>query len=80
MVVARCPRCHGWTMFHAEAQSATGREWIALAKRDGDLITTYDPGIDVDLGGKACLDAEGKPASERTCAITWTESAWSPYA
>lgn len=78
IVVARCGRCHGWTMWHADAKSPTGIEWTAQARRDGDLITTYDPSTELQLG-KPCPDAKDKAASERSCPVKWVESTWSPY-
>lgn len=43
-VVALCPRCNGWTMFHADAEGTTGQEWTAQCRRYGDSIirTNHD--------------------------------------
>lgn len=79
IVVARCPRCHGWTMFHADAESTTAQQWVAIARRGGDLISTYEDKETVS-SGEPCPDASGKDAGQRNCPIRpQPEAAWSFY-
>ena len=78
-VVARCRRCHGVTMFHADGTKDTGKYWSDLARHEGDLITTYDASEAIELG-PYCPDSWGKKPSERRCPIVaQPEPDWSPY-
>lgn len=40
-VVAFCSTCGGWTMFHADAEGTTGRQWTAQCEAMGDLVMTF---------------------------------------
>ncbi len=62
LVVGRCRRCGGWTMF-TPANSKTARSWSARCEREGDEVALV-PG-DQQLG-PACSQDDLKP-SRRTC-------------
>ena len=62
-VVARCPICDGWTMFHSRPDSADAQEWAALCEGSGDRILRETVGASP---GPACDEAY-KRAAKRTC-------------
>jgi len=62
-VVARCPSCSGWTMFHSKPDSATAQEWVWFREEFGDLIARE---IVHASPGRACDQADGR-AARRTC-------------
>jgi hypothetical protein len=62
-VVARCPLCAGWTMFHSRPDSATAKEWAALCENDGDVVVREIVGASL---GPACEESY-KRAAKRTC-------------
>lgn len=77
MIVARCPRCRGWTMFHGDPSSETAHTWTFLARTAGDLISTVPD--DAELG-PSCPASWGNPLPSRTCTpVPQDEPAWSPY-
>jgi|SRR5277367_1761673 len=67
IVIARCPRCDGWTMFHADPDSQTAQQWSFIAKRSGDIVSLIDSSTKPSEFGHGCSDAEGKDVAERTC-------------
>ena len=66
IMIARCPRCDGWTMIHGDPTSATAVEWSAACRRDGDIVTVIDE-ADRPSPDHLCPDVYGKVASARTC-------------
>ena len=66
MIVARCKRCGGWTMFHVNATSQTAIEWAAICRKDGDEVAEVSD--DTNLG-PTCADSWGKEARERQCEV-----------
>lgn len=67
-VMARCPRCKGWTMFHADGDSDTGREWAAQCRLFGDVIEPLGDAPQAQLG-RACKSADVN-ADRRTCEVS----------
>jgi hypothetical protein len=62
-VVARCPVCSGWTMFHSRPDSAPAQEWAALCEGSGDSVLRETVGASL---GHACEESDRK-ASKRSC-------------
>jgi len=62
-VVARCPTCTGWTMFHSKPDSEVAKEWAWRREEAGDLVTREVVGASP---GPACEQADWY-ASKRTC-------------
>lgn len=63
-VVARCPSCGGWTMFHSSPDSEQAKEWMWRCETSGDIVAREHVGASP---GPACEQADWR-ASSRTCA------------
>lgn len=63
VVAAFCPRCGGWTMFHARPTSDTAIEWMKMAYVCGDLVSAVSPTAQL---GPACPQVDIL-LEERTC-------------
>jgi hypothetical protein len=65
-VIALCPRCLGWTMFHAVAASTTGSEWADICRKAGDVIIEGDIDSLREQLKYSCKNTE-HDATSRTC-------------
>lgn len=63
-LIARCPRCNGWTMFHGTQNSDTARQWAAQCKKHGDVVGIEHEPI---KHWQACVESN-RDAQYRTCA------------
>jgi len=63
-VVAFCPKCGGWTMFHGDADSDTAKQWVKQCYVQGELILTF--GSPVRWIDKPCTQSDVL-LDERTC-------------
>lgn len=64
-IVARCPSCGGWTMFHSSPDSEQAHEWIWYREQVGDIVAREIVGTSP---GVVCEQADSR-AAKRTCAI-----------
>ena len=66
VIVARCPRCTGWTMVHGDPNSRTAQEWATYCRRLGDAIETIP--LEAARMLRMCSDVSGNPpARDRKC-------------
>jgi hypothetical protein len=62
-LVARCPACHGWTMFHGRPDSDTALEWAEQCRLLGDSVEREEVR---ESPGRSCEESDYR-AAHRTC-------------
>jgi hypothetical protein len=74
-LVARCPSCTGWTMFHSKPDSEQARDWTWHCEMSGDVIAREFVGISP---GRACEQADWRASSRTWCATPEPDATEAP--